>query len=106
MTLLDEDFRAVGFTGAARNFPLNEAGKRAVASLNGTTVAKMPAAFCYAPNAYMRDWMEWLGLELEEGRPLFRGDRVRHPSTEGASSSSLNLPPVNERPTKAENEPS
>jgi hypothetical protein len=54
-------FRDVGFTADAANFPLSRAAQEVVAEHNGVTVERMPEAFKYAPNAYMRDWLEALG---------------------------------------------
>ena len=73
----DAEFRTVGYTGAARHFPLSRAACAVVAELNGVGIATLPLAFQYAPNAYMCEWMEWLGAEKAEGRPIKSGDRVR-----------------------------
>ena len=61
------DFRKVGFTADAINYPLSEGGKEIVALHNGVGVATMPAEFSYAPNLYMQRWMDALGARLEVG---------------------------------------
>jgi hypothetical protein len=68
-----EEFRAVGFTAAAAEFPLSNSAAEIVAIHNGVARIAMPPAFFYAPNAYMRDWLEALGERLA------RGETVRDP---------------------------
>lgn len=60
MTPTDAEFRASGYTGAARNFPLSDAGARWIAEWNGVGFEIMPAAWRYAPNAGMHAWIEKL----------------------------------------------
>ena len=57
-TPTDADFRAAGFTGAARAFPLSAVAQQWVANFNGVEVGAMPDAWRFAPNAWMRDWLE------------------------------------------------
>ena len=57
-TPADADFRAAGFTGAARAFPLSAVAQQWVANFNGVEVGAMPGAWRFAPNAWMRDWLE------------------------------------------------
>ena len=64
-----EEFRAVGFTEAAANFPLSEEGIAIVAEHNGVEPDRMPRAFRYAPNPWMRDWLEILGQRKAQGLP-------------------------------------
>jgi len=52
------DFRAAGFTAAAASFPLSDAACQWLADFNGVPVEKMPLAWRYAPNEYMRKWLE------------------------------------------------
>ncbi len=52
------DFRAAGFDANAINYPLSEAACQWLADFNGIEIEKMPAAWRYAPNAYMRDYLE------------------------------------------------
>jgi len=47
---LDEDFRAVGFTGNARNYRRDELALRMFAAFNGVTVDQLPKAMRYFPN--------------------------------------------------------
>lgn len=62
-----EQFRAVGFTAAAAEFPLSEAGCAIIAEHNGVESAQMPAAFRYAPNPWMHAWIEELGRRKAAG---------------------------------------
>ena len=48
-----EQLRAAGFTDHAMNHPRSEMGARYIASFNGVSFARIPAAWCYASNAYM-----------------------------------------------------
>ena len=61
MTPTPEQFRAVGFTGAAAAYPLSPAAQEIVAEHNGVSADMMPETFRYAPNPAMRDWLEALG---------------------------------------------
>ena len=54
----EADFRAAGFTAAARAFPLSAGAQQWLADFNGVAVAAMPDAWRFAPNAWMRDWLE------------------------------------------------
>lgn len=54
----DEQFRAAGYTARARQFPLTERGARWVATFNGIGFENIPAAWCYAPNQVMADYVE------------------------------------------------
>lgn len=54
----DEEFRQAGFTGAARRYPLSEAGKNWICRFNGITRQIMPRAWGYAPNPYMLEYIE------------------------------------------------
>lgn len=54
----DEQFRVAGYTAAARQYPLSEDGARWIAAFNGIPFDKIPAAWCYAPNAGMRKYVE------------------------------------------------
>lgn len=56
----DEDFRAAGFTAAARDYPLSHAATDWLAAYNGVPLERLPAAWRYAPNADMRAWIEWM----------------------------------------------
>ena len=55
------DFRAVGFTAAAANYPLSPAGQAVIAEHNGVTVESLPPAFRYSSGPYMHSWIEALG---------------------------------------------
>lgn len=61
------EFRRAGFTGAACNFPLTPEGAAIVAEHNGLTVEQIPPAWHYAPNAFMRDWLNDLGARKARG---------------------------------------
>lgn len=54
----DEQLRAAGFTAASRAFPRSEAGAVWIAAYNGVPFDKIPPAWCYASNAWMRDYVE------------------------------------------------
>jgi hypothetical protein len=56
----DAQFRAAGFTAAARAFPHSEAGARWIAAFNNVPFDRIPAAWCYASSAWMRDYVEAL----------------------------------------------
>lgn len=56
--VLDEEFRAAGFTGAARNYPLNDEGFAWLCAFNGIAPEQAPRAWRYAPNAYMKEYIE------------------------------------------------
>lgn len=57
MTPLDEQFRAVGFTGNARNYPRDDLALAMFAAFNGVTVEQLPEAMRYFPNeATARAW--------------------------------------------------
>jgi hypothetical protein len=64
------DFRKIGFTADAVNYPLTGGGKRIVAMHNGVSVEQMPVEFGYAPNAHMHQWMNALGERLDAGLPV------------------------------------
>lgn len=55
------NFRGVGFTDAAVNYPLSPAGQKVIADHNGVTVDRLPAEFCYSSGPGMRRWIEALG---------------------------------------------
>lgn len=55
----DDEFRAVGFTATALNYPLSERAFAWLCRFNGVEPsAKVPRAWKYAPNAYMLAWLE------------------------------------------------
>jgi hypothetical protein len=54
----DEEFRDVGFTSAARQYPRSELGNAMMAAFNGVTVDELPEAMKFYPNPYMRDAWE------------------------------------------------
>ncbi len=54
----DAEFREAGFTGAAREFPLSDAACAWLAAFNGVKIEQMPRAWRYAPNEWMRDYLE------------------------------------------------
>ena len=54
----DEEFRAAGYTGEARKYKLSEAGCRWIAEWNGVRPEQMPRAWRFAPNEYMRRYIE------------------------------------------------
>lgn len=77
MTPTDLDFRAVGYTALARNYPLSAAAVAVKSEYNGGT---LPAAARYAPNAYCQQWWEWLAREREAGRDIWdQPGRLRLP---------------------------
>jgi len=80
-----EEFRAVGFTAAAADHPLSEAGSAIVAEHNGVEPNRMPVAFRYAPNPWMHAWLEELGQRKMAGLP------VRHESGRWLIPSELKL---------------
>lgn len=64
----EAEFRAVGFTAAAADHPLSEAGCAIIAEHNGVRVEQLPRAFRYSSNAYMHLWIEALGRAKATGR--------------------------------------
>lgn len=54
----DEQLRTAGFMPESRAFPRSEAGARWIATFNGIPFDKIPAAWCYASNAWMLDYVE------------------------------------------------
>lgn len=64
------DFRAAGYTDAAANYPLSGRAMAVMEDCCGLPRTSMPPAYFYAPNAYMRDWLDQLGGLLEKGRPI------------------------------------
>lgn len=54
----DDQLRAAGFTAASRQFPRSEASARWIAWFNGISLDQMPAAWCYASNAWMLEYCE------------------------------------------------
>ena len=62
------EFRAVGFTAAAAQYPLSDNGIAIIADHNGVLPEQLPRAFCYSSNAYMHEWIEALGRAREEGK--------------------------------------
>lgn len=77
----DEEFRKVGFTGEAANWPLSPAGQAIIAAHNGVTVEQLPEAFRYSSNKHMHEWIEALGAAKEP----------RHPSGRWLTHKELNL---------------
>lgn len=67
------DFREVGFTDDAINFPLSPGAACIVAEHNGIPPHLMPTEFWFAPNEYMRDWLEWLAVQKATGQPYKDG---------------------------------
>lgn len=59
----EEEFRAVGYTKKAANFPLSQRALEALCAYNGVTVERAPEAWGYAPNAAMRDYWEKKALQ-------------------------------------------
>ena len=45
-----EEFRAVGFTGMAADFPRDQLALKMFAAFNGVTVDQLPEPFRYFPN--------------------------------------------------------
>jgi hypothetical protein len=81
MEAIEAEFRKVGFTAAALDYPLSDAACAVIAEFNGVDAEKMPLGWRYAPNLYMHRWMEWLGKEKAAGRSIWNADRskVRQP---------------------------
>lgn len=52
----DEEFRAIGFTGMARDFPRDEMAVRMFAAFVGISVEQLPSpAWKFFPNEWTRD---------------------------------------------------
>jgi hypothetical protein len=64
-----EQFRKVGFTANAVNFPLSPTGQAIIAEHNGVTVDYLPEACRYSSNAHMHRWIEALGEAKAAGLP-------------------------------------
>lgn len=59
--ITEEELRLTGFTAAAAAFPLSEAAVRWLARYNGVPAGMaVPRGWHYAPNEYMRRWIEKL----------------------------------------------
>lgn len=56
----DAEFRATGYTAAARDFPLSDDAFARKCALNGVSPDQAPATWRYAPNRYC--WEAWEGL--------------------------------------------
>lgn len=50
----DEEFRAIGYTGEARNYPRDKFGLIVAAAWNGVEVKDLTPAMHYYPNAHMK----------------------------------------------------
>ncbi len=57
-TLTDDEFRATGFTGAARQYPRSLRGFRWICEFNGATTDNAPKTWRFASNKYMLDYVE------------------------------------------------
>ncbi len=57
-TVTDEELRAAGFTANARKFPRSRSAAQWIADFNGIPFEKIPAAWCYASNEYMYQYVE------------------------------------------------
>jgi len=78
MTLQDlctYGFRSVGLTHFAVLTPHTEAGLSIAAQHSGVPVEKLPPAFRYASNVYMRDWFDRLGRAQMAGHIVRDPDR-------------------------------
>lgn len=53
-----EELRKAGFTEKSVEFPKSELSCRWIARFNGVEFTELPNSWCYASNAWMRDWME------------------------------------------------
>ena len=58
----DEQLRAAGFTKEARNYPRSKDGARWIAAFNGIPFEDIPAAWCYASNAWMHEYVERMAM--------------------------------------------
>ena len=72
MTPTPEQFRAVGFTADAVNYPLSYAGQCIIAEHNGVSVESLPEAFRYSSGPYMHRWIEALGAVANPRHPSGR----------------------------------
>lgn len=50
-----EEFRAVGYTGAAAQYPMDELAIKMIAAWNGVRPDQLPEAFKYHPNQWSLD---------------------------------------------------
>lgn len=64
------DFRKIGFTPDAINYPLTDAGQQVIAMFNGVSVEQMPPEFGYSSNKSMNNWINALGERLTMGLPV------------------------------------
>ena len=67
-----EQFRHVGFTADAVNYPLSLAGQAIIAEHNGVTVESLPDAFRYSSGPGMHRWIEALGAAKVKRHPSGR----------------------------------
>ena len=54
----EDDFRKLGLTAAAVNYPLSDRAFAWLAKFNGVTVEQMPMFSNYAPNAVMQKYCD------------------------------------------------
>jgi hypothetical protein len=59
----DQQLRDAGYTANARNYPRTERAVRWLARFNGVPFKRVPAAWWYAPNAYMLAYVEQKATE-------------------------------------------
>lgn len=55
------NFRAIGYTDEAINYPLSPAGISIIAEHNGVSPDQLPEAARYSSGPYMHKWIEALG---------------------------------------------
>jgi len=72
-------FRKAGFSIEAIKYHLTPGGAEMIALHNGIPVANMAAAFFYAPNPYMKDWFDRLGVAHAAGHQVLTDRRWMTP---------------------------
>lgn len=74
LTPTDAEFRAAGFTAAARDYPRSEIALRLLCAFVGVDPAEAPPAWWFHPNAGSRD--AWTRV-ADEARRIFdpKGER-------------------------------
>lgn len=56
--ITEQEFRDIGFTAEAINYPLSDRAFAWLCKFNGLTQEQAPRAFRYAPNAYMQKYLD------------------------------------------------
>ena len=88
MTPPDEQFRAIGFTDEAANYPRDDLALAMFAAFNGVTVEQLPEAMRYFPNeATARAWKR-----VADATRAYHADICREVGHQGGNDGYYNWP--------------